>query len=314
MEYLKMFKAALSQREDLLGKLLHLYGSIPVSKQKSSVVIKKIIYNNTIHRTSFFKLGEDIDFISDAPQDKVRFVDYFDSLINSKETRGHNFEGTIAGIYNGELSEPGEKWDVSIENKTWSVKFIDKNSKAPEIGRYKKVIGENNLTISVDKYNGLTKIFKIHNDEYVDMLKEEIWDNVISHGITGGWLIAYQYKGDIVIHKIDLENMKDILFSGCTTSPKGGLINFYSLALSPKYKNISQKFTIKIPKLDLKELKQLYLNKEESIWSKDVFGPCSNKIRPDVLRYIKDNKIIIGNKLLGYKDSIPLIDDIEWDI
>ncbi len=109
MEYIKLFEAALSQREELLGKLLHLYGSIPVSKQKSSVVIKKILHRNTNNPNEpFFKLGDNIDVISDASQDKVRFVDYFDSLLNSKETRGHNFEGTIAGLYNGELSEPGE--------------------------------------------------------------------------------------------------------------------------------------------------------------------------------------------------------------
>lgn len=310
MEYIKLFEAALSQREELLGKLLHLYGSIPVSKQKSNVVIKKILYRNT--STPFFKLGDNIDFISEAPQDKVRFVDYFDSLINSKETRGHNFEGTIAGLYNGELSEPGEKWDVSIEGQTWSVKFIDTSSKAPEIGRYKKIITDNNLIKSVDKYNGLTKIFRISNDIYVDMLKEEIWDSVISHGITGGWLIGYPFKGDVVMHKIDLESMKNLLFSGYTASPKGGLISFYSLALSSRYKNISQEYTIKIPKLNLKELKGLYLNREEKNWSNDIFGSYSNRIRPDVLRYIKHNEKEIAEKLLlDYENSK---DNSEWSI
>lgn len=310
MEYIKLFEAALSQREELLGKLLHLYGSIPVSKQKSNVVIKKILYRNT--STPFFKLGDNIDFISEAPQDKVRFVDYFDSLINSKETRGHNFEGTIAGLYNGELSEPGEKWDVSIEGQTWSVKFIDTSSKAPEIGRYKKIITDNNLIKSVDKYNGLTKIFRFSNDIYVDMLKEEIWYSVISHGITGGWLIGYPFKGDIVMHKIDLESMKNLLFSGYTASPKGGLISFYSLALSSRYKNISQEYTIKIPKLNLKELKGLYLNREEKNWSNDIFGSYSNRIRPDVLRYIKNNEKEIAEKLLiDYENSKG---NSEWSI
>ena len=313
MEYIKLYEAALSQREELLGKLLHLYGSIPVSKQKSNVVIKKILYRNTTHADEpFFKLGEDINMISDAPQDKVRFVDYFDSLINSKETRGHNFEGTIAGLYNGELSVPGEKWDVSIQGKTWSVKFIDTSSKAPEIGRYKKIISDNNLINSVDKYNGLTKIFRTSNDVYVDMLKEEIWYSVISHGITGGWLIGYPYKGDIVMHMINLDSMRDLLFSGYTASPKGGLISFYSLALSSRYKNISKEYKIKIPKLNLKELKQLYLNKEENEWSKDIFGSYSNRIRPDVLRYIRENEVEIANKLL--QDFEESKNNSEWTI
>lgn len=315
MNNVTLFEAKHNQREELLGKLLYLYGSIPVSKQKSNIVIKKMLWRNSNHHGDpFFKLGEDVDLISNADQDKIRYVDYFDSVINSKETRGHNFEGTVAGLFNGKLSKPGEKWDVLIDEKTWSVKFIDNNTKAPEIGRYKKIIEDQGLTKSVDQYNGLTKIFKIDHDEYVEMLKEEIWDNVISSEITGGWIIAYPYKGDILIHIIETKKMRDLLMSGCTTSPKAGLMSYYSLALSSKYKVNSRQNIIKIPKLDIKELRQIYLNKEESEWSKDIFGAVSNKIRPDVLRYIKSNETEIGHKLLSYNKYKPTIDDIEWDI
>ena len=160
----ELFEAKHSQREELLGKLLYLYGSIPISKQKSNIVIKKMLWRNSNHHHNpFFKLGEDVNLISNAIQDKIRYVDYFDSVINSKETRGHNFEGTVSGLFNGKLSKPGERWDVTIDEKTWSVKFIDNNTKAPEIGRYKKIIEDQGLTNSVDKYNGLTRIFKIDN-------------------------------------------------------------------------------------------------------------------------------------------------------
>ncbi len=144
------------------------------------------------------------------------------------------------------------------------------------------------------------------------MLKEEIWDSVISHDITGGWLIGYPYKGDIVMHMISLDSMKELLFSGYTASPKGGLISFYSLALSSRYKNISKEYKIKIPKLNLKELKELYLNKEENEWSKDIFGSYSNRIRPDVLRYIRENEENIANKLL--QDFEKSKNNSDWTI
>lgn len=287
-------------KEEILGRLLHVYGSIPLFKQKSSVVIKKMLWKNPFRpKYPFFKLGEDVNFEGSAPHDKVRFLDYFDSLISSKETRGHNFEGTIAGLYNGTLSQPGEKWDVIIDGKTWSVKFIDNSSKAPEIGKYKRLIEQNNLSSIVNFSHGLTKIFQ---NSHKTEIKEKIWNDVISNGITGGWLIAYPFKGDIIVHLITVENMKKIIFSGYTTSPKGGLKDIYSLALSTKYKEFSQRFIIDIPKIDLKELKTIYLNKVEDKWSQNVFGKYSNKIRPDVLRYIKSNQDDIINRLLKFKD------------
>ena len=61
---------------DLMGKLLHLYGSIPVPKEKSSVVIKKII---TTSMGKTFKLGENVDINFCKVHDKIRFSDYFNN-------------------------------------------------------------------------------------------------------------------------------------------------------------------------------------------------------------------------------------------
>lgn len=290
-------------KEEIMGRLLHVYGSIPLFKQKAYIVIKKMLWKNPFRpKYPFFNLGEDVDLNGSAPHDKVRFIDYFDSLLSSKETRGHNFEGTIAGLFNGTLSKPGEKWDVVIENKTWSVKFVDESWKAPEIGKYKDSIKVNNLTREIEQYKGITNLFKVHDDDYAEELKNEVWFNVILPGITGGWLIAYPYKGNIIVNIIDIPTMKEILFSGYTVSPKAGLADFFSLALGAKYKQLTKKFTIHIPKMDIKELKDIYLNKIEDKWSQNIFGKYSNKIRPDVLRYIKANQEEIANKLLNFKD------------
>lgn len=281
--------------EYLMGKLLHLYGSIPLSKQKSSIVIKKILQDN------YKVLGEDIDLQYNKDHDKIRFIDYFDSLLKAKETRGHNFEGFISGIYNGELSKPGERWDVEINKQNWSVKFVDNPSKAPEIGSFRQSLLLANKQEDVIREGGIAKLFQGSNNT----LKEEIWE-VISKDITGGWLIAYPKNKNnedfIEVNLIYPDIMKNILMSGGTVAPKGGFKSIFSLALSAKYKNYSNKYKIILPKISLEELKNIYIDWSEDLWSYKVFGEMHDKIRPDVLRYIKDNQEIIGKKLLKYKE------------
>ena len=144
IENFKLFENTKNQEEydDIMGKLLHLYSSIPLTKQKSERVIKLIL------KYKFFPIGGDengeIDLRYKKPQDQIRFVDYFQSLIDSKETRGHNFEGFISGIHGGKLSEFSDsKYDVIINNKTWSVKFID-NKKT--ICSFRRLIYTDNKT------------------------------------------------------------------------------------------------------------------------------------------------------------------------
>lgn len=322
MKFLKDFqifeRKKLDEYDDLMGRLLHLYGSIPLEKEKASVVISKIVFN-TIGK--YYKLGDDVNIRHQADHDKVRFKDYFDSLLKSKDSRGHNFEGTLAGLYDGDLSERGEKWDITIEGKTWSVKFIDNPAKAPEIGSFNKVIldaskqpkeGDRlslyypNLHNDIMEEGGLTKLFRSDNRE----LKEKAF-NVISHGITGGWIIAYPIKSskndniNIQLNIIKVDEMKEMLVDKkMSVAPKAGIKSKFTLALSAKFKYNKDitKSIIKIPILPLSKLKEIARSNNEIEWAEDIFGPkYGSKIRPDVLRYIKNNSEDIGNKLLSYK-------------
>ena len=47
MNYINDYKIfeALTEYDDMMGKILHLYGSIPLPKEKSAIVINKIITN-----------------------------------------------------------------------------------------------------------------------------------------------------------------------------------------------------------------------------------------------------------------------------
>lgn len=293
----------LSPYDDLMGKLLHLYGSIPLQKEKAKIVISRIIYNTM---GKYYNLGDDVNIRHQADHDKVRFKDYFDSLLSSKDSRGHNFEGTLAGLYNGELSTRGEKWDIIINEKTWSVKFIDNPSKAPEIGSFQKILKDKGLEQDIVSEKGLTNLFKSNNTE----LKLKVF-NIIADGITGGWIIAFPIKsrrGDninIQINIISVEQMKKMLVEqGMSVAPKAGVKSYFTLALSARFKANPDiiKSLIKIPSLPLGELRRIVRTSAEDEWSNSVFGEYGSKIRPDVLRFIKNNSDEIANRLIKFKE------------
>jgi hypothetical protein len=272
---------------ELMGKLLHLYGSIPVPKEKSSVVIKKII-NTSMGK--LFKLGDNVDINFCKIHDKIRFSDYFDSLLEDKDVRGHNFEGFVCGLFGGQLSTRGAKYDLTIEGKRYSVKFVDHKSKAPEVGRFKNIITQRpRLDTMVVDAGGLTRTFKGGNTG----LKNGIW-NVITTEIDG-WILAYpddiNNPKNIVLNILEKSDMFNLINSGMVVAPKGGYADIYSLALSAKYtKGTYTKSIIKIPQVSLIELQDEYKTIEEENWAPEVFGSMAYKIRPDVLRYIRVNK------------------------
>ena len=295
------------QYHDIMGKLLRLYGSIPLPKEKANDAISKILKSTT----GPYKLGEDIIIENQLDRNKIRFVDYFDSLIKSKSTRGDNYEGALCGLHDGKLTNIGAKWDMDIDGKAWSVKFFRSRGEKIELGSYKEEISKDlKLKEKVDSLGGLTRVFKTDDTE----LKEKIFD-IVSEGITGGWIIAYpfvsnteqkKYIGNAIISQYILttEQMKEELLAG--TSPKSGTNNVnsrYKLALSSKYikrKNYTVS-NIVVPKLNLHDLKKIYeANKE---WGENVFGSdYGSKIRPDVLAYIRNNSKDISDRLIKFSD------------
>ena len=281
MKFIKSFKIFETihdpsiEYNELMGRILHLYGSIPVPKEKSAVVIKKIISTSG----KSFKLGDDIDIAHNEVHDKIRFSDYLDSLLEDKDVRGHNFEGLIAGLFNGTLSRRGVKYDVTIDNKRYSVKFVDHKGKAPEIGRFKSIITSNKILDDEVKGIGLTRIFKSDNMQ----LKSKIWEDITPD--IDGWILAYPDVIDdpyiptryIKLNIIDKPKMFEILKNGYVVAPKGGYSDLYSLALSSRYiRNFEYTTsTIKIPQVTIEELKSEYQEvQSEDKWAYNVFGSC----------------------------------------
>ena len=160
----QLFESHDSEYDELMGKLLHLYGSIPLPKEKSSQVIKKIILKT---KGEFFKIGEDIHLDYQETHDKVRFTDYFDSLVKHQDIRGHNFEGFLCGVYGGTLNKRGGKYDITVDGKNISVKFYRDENERVQLGEYKSILSE--YEQEIDEYGSLGKVF--HSDD--EILKEE---------------------------------------------------------------------------------------------------------------------------------------------
>ena len=287
------------EKDRIIGELLHLYGSIPVPKEKSSEVIKKIVIDTD---GEFFTLGENIKPGSRKPHDKVRFSDYFDSLLSSKDIRGHNFEGCLCGLYGGDLNKRGGRWDITIQGKNYSVKFVDSPNERVQLGSYKSYLSE--FQDEIESLGGIGKLFRIKNNK----LKNKIWKKIVGSSFDkpseiDGWIIAYPVgiTGDwrsIVCHLIDFNTMTNmVLKDNMTVAPKQGWSDYYSLAVSSQYKNKGIKFEIEVPSMTLEELKLISLMDYEYKFSKSVFGDVSSKIRPDVLRYIIKNKDKIVKKM-----------------
>jgi hypothetical protein len=144
---------------------------------------------------------------------------------------------------------------------------------------------------------GLTRVFQSSDSE----LKLDVW-NLISKDIEG-WIMAYpdniENPNNIVINKIDKAEMFNLLNKACVVSPKGGYSDWYSLALSSTYvkKGVFTSSVVKIPKVTLDELQEEMKAVQSEKWAESVFGEMGNKIRPDVLRYIRANKDMVIKRL-----------------
>ena len=290
------------ERERIIGELLHLYGSIPVPKEKSSQVIKKIVLDTD---GEFYKLGENVKPGSKKPHDKVRFADYFDSLLSSKDIRGHNFEGCLCGLYGGELNKRGGRWDITIGDKNYSVKFVDGPNERVQLGSYKSYM--KGYEDQIESLGGLGKLFRVRNNR----IKKTLWNKIVGSTSTkrseiDGWIIAYPVGitgswSSIVCHLIDFETMSNmILKEDMTVAPKQGWSDYYSLAISSQYKNKGIRFEIEVPNISNEELRLISLMDYENKFSKSVFGEVSLKIRPDVLRYILKNRERIIKKMSDF--------------
>lgn len=283
----------ISDYDELMGKLLHVYGGIPVSKRKASVVIKKIII---AQGRGFYELesNKDINLVKDLKKhDEVRFLDYFDSLLKDKDIRGHNFEGFICGVFNGELSERGAPYDLTIGNKRVGVKFRNYGGDI-SLGTFKSKFKQDDIDI-INEMGGIHKIIKGGDLP----IKEKVFDAILEDADV--WIVSTPDKEgkNILMSVITNEKMRELLELGVVVAGKKG--NF-SISLSTKISNMDVlNRRIIIPELKIEDLLKIYNLEYGREWAKEVFGDYSHKMRPDVLNYIYTHSEFISKKLMDIK-------------
>ena len=292
--------------EDKKSKLFSIYPAIPLEKRAAAVAIDKI---RRAEGREISNIEDNrIDFPDRKPIDKLRWNQYFTSLMESKEIRGHNFEGLIAGLYGAKFTKPGERGDLEIESesgadkKIISVKSLNSKSESPVLGSVFDSLSED----QIKRINGRS-IQQVYNQNKQDEedLRESIWQS----GFGGKnhvdyFLIAYftektkKSSGTIFINIFSNKEMFDFVCSkgGLNAAKNKGQI--YQFRVSSTYKDVKQSpIAIKIPEITEKDLNDIW-NVTARNWGKYVFGKeISRKMRTDTIEDIIDNKGDISKRM-----------------
>ena len=265
----------------------YLYNPIPVVKQEASEVIQRILRTHDLS----FEFGKDVDLNQLDTVNKMRMKDYISRIVKYKEIRGHAIEGLMCGLYNGNLntSQSGS-WDYSVVPGTVEQKYIEDEGESPVIGGYKQVLTslgpEVNAIVDniIQKYSE-SNIFLINDDELTEIKK-----NVLA-GMTADIVcISTKIIDRVRSYYFTKENFIEIFSdaNNCSAPKQKGGNQLRIKSSAVRSQGIT--FDIIIPKISQKEYDDfLNINQEEQAIAQ-VFGPFSNKIRPDILKWIKNNK------------------------
>ena len=265
----------------------YLYNPIPIVKQEAAEVIQRILRTHDFS----FEFGKDVDLNQLDTVNKMRMKDYINRIVRYKEIRGHAIEGLMCGIYNGNLntSQSGS-WDYSVAPGTVEQKYIEDEGESPVIGGYKQVLTSlgpevNDIVKNVTEKYSESNIFLINDEELTDIKK-----NVLA-GMTADIVcISTKIADRIRSYYFTKDNFIEIFSDANNCSApkqKGG--NQLRIK-SSVVRSQAITFDIMIPKISQKEYDDfLNINQEEQAVAQ-IFGPFSKKIRPDILKWIKDNK------------------------
>lgn len=271
------------------SNLFYLYNPIPIIKQEASEVIQNILKSKKITYT----FGEDIDLNEMDAVNRMRFRDYINRIIRYKEVRGHAIEGLMAGLFDGVLNESKSGlWDYQIRQGQVEQKFVNDMSENPSIGSFTSLLTKlGDSAISEIKniienlgYTG-TNLFLVNDDELTQYKRQVLNDMLVD--IT---CVTTRIGNKIVSYYLTKENAVE-LFSDANNiyNPRKKGSNELRVSLKTFVEN-GNMFEIVIPKVNPKEYEEYLSVTEDKGRISKIFGPFSNKIRPDVLNWIISNK------------------------
>jgi len=265
----------------------YLYNPIPIVKQEASEVIQRILRTHGLS----FEFGKDVDLNQLDTVNKMRMKDYINRIVKYKEIRGHAIEGLMCGLYKGNLNNTQSgSWDYSVSPGTVEQKYIEDEGESPVIGGYKQVLTSlgpevNAIVKNVTEKYGESNIFLINDDDLTEIKK-----NVLA-GMTADIVcISTKIIDRIRSYYFTKENFINIFSdaSNCSAPKQKGGNQIRIKSSAVRSQGIT--FDIIVPKISQKEYDDfLNINQEEQAVAQ-IFGPFSNKIRPDILKWIKNNQ------------------------
>ena len=256
----------------------HLLAPIPISRTTASEVIKRILKSE--NKKYFF--GDDIDLNELSLVNRLRFGVYLEEVLSEVGTRGHNYEGFMAGLFDGYLPKDTNYWfDYRIREGSVEQKFIKSSGESPQLKTYANFIKNN------PQYEGLLdkqntpeiikqKIQMLNSPEFLTDIY--IFSTKTPEPGKGYRIDNYVvYKDEMIKILMNPNNLREPKQKGQTALriPASVLGGIDFTIITPRYKSS-----------ELQELVKLD-EKERAVLS--AFGKHSEHIRPDVIKDLSKN-------------------------
>ena len=299
-----------------LGVQMSSLGPIPKAKKQAAEVIKRIFNSSN---QEFYKPGDNISLGDDlnTTKDKVRFFEYGKSFQAEKEGRGFNFEGMLAGLFNGIPIVSKAKEDIIVDGIPYSVKSSEPGSSFDSgtliYGFRNELQDMEENGIDTTGINTPYDLLKKEGEEYlrfkIAMLASMFTS---SKGTPIEWIFSIIHPNYIEYTVWSTEDLINELVSnpgmiGVGRSPRTDVrMKSRFLMQNP---NI-----IQFPTFTSNQLKKLRYDKDRGLKTDkiaELFGKYKTKVRYDVLEYIRKNPTTFLKRVVNlYGDKLgPMLKD-----
>ena len=299
-----------------LGMQMSSLGPIPKSKKQAAEVIKRIFNSSD---QPFYGPGDNILLNTDLKKikDKIRFFEYGKSFQAEKEGRGFNFEGMLAGLFNGTPIVSKAKEDIIVDGQGYSIKTSEPGSSFDSgtlifgfrnelVDMEENDIDTTNIKTPYDllkkegeEYNRfkiamLTSMFTTSDGKGLDWIFSIVYPNYIEYTVWSSEDLINAIVGNSDIIGVGRSPMTDVRIKSRFVMSNPSIIQF--------------------PSFTPDELKKLRYVKDRGLKIDkiaELFGKYKTKVRHDVLKYIRKNPTAFLKRVVNlYGDRLgPMLKD-----